>query len=164
MEEQNKTLKQQSKGRGKESTLVLIDAERRTIDESWQIFNPKHKFQLNLSVFTLSKPLSPNPKSKRKKQGRKTEWKRCPKQNRKKGLTAAGHQVARPCHVARLDRATWHGRAPRHGQPVPIVWPAGRAGSLAHGRAVLAPVRVSPVFAHCLVLDAPGFLEPLLFF
>ena len=66
MEEQNKTLKQQSKRRGKESTLVLIDAERRTIDESWQIFNPKHKFQLNLSVFTLSKPLSKNPKSKRK--------------------------------------------------------------------------------------------------
>jgi len=35
MEERNKTLKQQSKRRGKESTLVLIDAERRTIDESW---------------------------------------------------------------------------------------------------------------------------------
>ena len=53
MEQQNKTLKQQSKRRGKESTLVLIDAERRTIDDSWQIFNPKHKLQLNLSVFTL---------------------------------------------------------------------------------------------------------------
>ena len=105
MEERNKTLKQQSKRRGKESTLVLIDAERRTIDESWQIFNPKHKFQLNLSVFTLSKPLSPNPKSKTKKQGRKTEWKRCPKQNCKKSLTAAIHQVARSCHVARPDRA-----------------------------------------------------------
>jgi len=34
MEEQIKTLKQQSKRRGKESTLVLIDGESRTIDES----------------------------------------------------------------------------------------------------------------------------------
>ena len=54
MEEQNKTLKQQSMRKEKKNELVLIDAERGIIAESWKSPIQKRKLKLILSVFFLS--------------------------------------------------------------------------------------------------------------
>ena len=51
MEQQNKTLKQQSMRKEKKNELVLIDAERGIIAESWKSPIQKRKLKLILSVF-----------------------------------------------------------------------------------------------------------------
>ena len=62
---------------------------------------------------------------------------------------------------------TWHDRATQQGLAVPLLWPAGRAGSWVHSPCALLPARVLTCFARvvrCFAsLDPRGFLEPPIF-
>ena len=68
---------------------------------------------------------------------------------------------------ARHGRAKTHGRATQHGLAVPLLWPAGRAGSWVTVRAPYFPAVSSPVLRVlsavllCFAsLDPQGYLEP----
>ena len=140
------------------------------------IFNPKSKnSKSNLVFFRTLSSLSLTLKARAKTRKKRRNEKSPPKQKPQENLNAAGHQVARSCHMARPDRATWHGRATRHGQTVPYCWPASRARCVGARPCALTPVRsfaclcVSPCFwcpelhrTSTLLLNPPKMLSLLI--
>jgi len=101
-----------------------------------------------------------------------------PQKESRKPIYRVAAPDARPCRTARLPvhrrtvvRLGTHGRAsPVHGRASgarPAVhWCAGFGCFLpgVHGRAPLWHARALPVFCCSAVLDAPGLVQPLIFF
>jgi len=80
------------------------------------------------------------PQKMKQKRNKKAEKRDC----------AQGWGTTRPVVLRAFGRAWWDGCATQHGLAMPLLWPAGRAGSWGHGPCALFFARVFACFARVI--------------